>query len=132
MRVEDGCIYHWDGGGDWCTQDRWDYIVEGEDVKCAIEEHPSLSWWLENGPEVFMVLFVDVGWVSDYGGWGPGGHVAPGHYVEPGPAAIVEHDFDPENYGLTSGLVSIDELLKMVRNNKEAYIDWVLDKRPNL
>lgn len=119
MRVEDDDIYHWDGGGEWFTPDRWEYI--GEDMICAIEEDPRLVEFMKTGPDVWMVLFVDVSWVNDSGYWDINyGWCAPGHHVEAGDCVIVEHDFDPEVHGLELGEwpeignLGVDKLGEMV------------------
>jgi hypothetical protein len=105
MRVEDREIYHWDAGGEWCTQDRWDYIIEGDDVIESIKCWPELNALVESGPEVFMILFADVSFVTEDGYWDLDyGYVNPCGWVECDQPAIVEHDFDPAAHGLVSEL----------------------------
>ena len=104
MRVEDGEIYHWEGGGDWYSPGAWDYVVDGGDVKTAIEEYPELYRLVQSGPEVFMILFLGVHLVTDEGYWNYDyGYQFPETHAECGPAAIVEHDFCPESHGLVPG-----------------------------
>ena len=81
VHFENGQIDYWEGGGEWHSDEREQYVRQGDDLIFGLEMEEEI-WPLIQEREFATVKLSGVGFVVESGYWSDWGYVFPEAHIE--------------------------------------------------